>query len=52
MRCFFGFHYWVGRPPFGIGIGQCWCWRTCKRCGKQSYGNGYHEEDRSWEDFA
>lgn len=47
VRCLFG-HYWIGRPPFGLTRQGPLCWRTCKRCGKRSFGLGYHEQDWSW----
>lgn len=48
IRCLFGFHYWVGHPPFGLSRFGTLCWRTCKRCEKRNYGAGYHEQSWEW----
>lgn len=47
-RCVFGFHHWVGHPPFGLTRSGALCWRVCSHCGKRSYGLGYHEASWEW----
>lgn len=48
LRCFLGFHFWIGHMPYGLTRQGPLCNRTCKFCPAESYGLGYHEADTSW----